>query len=530
MPQSKVDISVVIVNYNVKDFLLQCLLSVRAASKNLSVQTIVVDNDSRDGSVEFLKPQFPEVEFIALDENIGFGKANNVGFGRADGEYILILNPDTVLPEDNLRKMKEFMDRSPEVGIAGCKALDEDGSFQPACRRGFPTPWAAFSKLFGLQKLFPKSKLFGKYNQTFRDVNETYHVDSVIGAYMFCRRETIENLGGFDPDYFMYGEDLDLCLRAAKAGMKTAYFHETTVVHYKGESTKRSSINEVKHFYKAMEIFAKKHYSSSALFLLFIRFGIWIRSLVARISPFKRDLFLIVADFAAINAGFFLAAKIKTGAFLQVLNVSFPFANFAVAAFVIIVMFFTGEYFERNRRISRSLFAYMISFFVLSSLELIFERFFISRAILIGTVGFSAVLSISIRIVLNLIDKLREKKRSARIAVVGTVEASARMIKALKAAPGGEQALVGIISPGKYFDSDGDPPVLGNLDSLPKILDRYNITEVIFADKSLSNAAVMSIIDKSAGKSARFSFATEFEELLASRIIGDVAGKEQRAV
>ena len=159
------------------------------------------------------------------------------------------------------------MERDIKCGIAGCKVLNADGTFQLACRRGFPTPWASFSKLFGLQKLFPKSKTFAGYNQTFRSVDETYYIDAVIGAFMFARMEALDQAKGFDPTFFMYGEDIDLCYRVNQNGWSIAYVHTTSIVHYKGESTRRSSIDEVKHFYEAMEIFVEKHYGKSHLFL-----------------------------------------------------------------------------------------------------------------------------------------------------------------------------------------------------------------------------------------------------------------------
>jgi len=278
------DITIVIVNYNVKDFLEQCLNSIRKAKRNFLVEVFVVDNNSTDGSIEFLEPLYPEVKFIQTGKNLGFSKANNIAIKQAKGTYTLILNPDTILSEDTLEKMYEYMRYCPEVGVSGCKVLNGDGTFQLACRRGFPTPWTSFTKLFGLQKLFPKSKIFAKYNQTFRSENESYYIDAVIGAFMFCDTELIKNLGGFDEAYFMYGEDLDLCRQVQLSGRHVSYYHETTIIHFKGESTKRSSINELKHFYDAMEIFAKKYFSSSKLFLLFLRAGIKLRLFIAKIS------------------------------------------------------------------------------------------------------------------------------------------------------------------------------------------------------------------------------------------------------
>ena len=342
----KNDISIVIVNYNVKDFLFQCLKSIENSKTDLKIETIVVDNNSNDGSIEFLKPNFPGVKFFALKENIGFGKANNLGFDNADAKYILILNPDTLLNENTLQVMYNFMEQHSEVGIAGCKVLNGDGTFQFACRRGFPTPWNAFCKLFGLNKFFPKSKLFASYNQTYRNVDETYYIDAVIGAFMFTRKDLIDKLNGFDKDFFMYGEDIDLCLRAFKAGSKTAYVHTTNIIHYKGESTKRSSINEVKHFYEAMSIYAKKHYSKSGLYLFSLKAGIALRFVIAYLSKFKKSIATILFDLLTVNFSLLFATKIRFGDYFNFPSYAYPTVFIVSSLVVFISMVSIGEYFE----------------------------------------------------------------------------------------------------------------------------------------------------------------------------------------
>ncbi len=278
------DISIIIVNYNVKDFLAQCLHSIRQAKKKFSLEIFVVDNNSEDNSIEYLEPLFPEVKFIQSGANLGFGRANNIAIKLVSGKYTLILNPDTILSEDTLEKMFNYMNSHVEVGIAGCKVLNEDGTFQLACRRSFPTPWVSFTKLFGLQKLFPKSKIFARYNLTFLSENESYYVDAVIGAFMFCKTSLLKSLSGFDESYFMYGEDLDLCRQAQLAGEKISYYCETTILHFKGESTRRSSIDELKHFYEAMDIFARKYFSNSKTFLFLLRISIRFRLFISKMG------------------------------------------------------------------------------------------------------------------------------------------------------------------------------------------------------------------------------------------------------
>jgi GT2 family glycosyltransferase len=280
------DVSIIIVNYNVKNYLVDCLNSIRQAVHNLSVEVIIVDNNSTDGSKDFLPPMFSEVKFIWLNDNLGFGKANNIAIKQAKGKYILLLNPDTIISEDTLLKMFQYMENNMQVGIASCKLLNVDGSFQLACRRGFPTPWAAFCKLFGLQKIFPHSKLFAKYNLTYLSENETYKVDAVCGAFMFCDGKLLKEIGGFDERYFMYGEDLDLCKQIQLKDKDIMYVPHCSTIHYKGASTKQSELQKIDQMYKAMEQFAIKYFSNSTLLITFLLTGIFLKKSLAKI--FKR--------------------------------------------------------------------------------------------------------------------------------------------------------------------------------------------------------------------------------------------------
>ncbi|MGQ9819996.1 MAG: glycosyltransferase [Candidatus Kapaibacteriales bacterium] len=282
-------LSIIIVNYNSLDYLIQSIASIYSSVVNFDYEIIVIDNNSNDGSLKFLKEHFRNVILIQLNENLGFGRANNFAFTIAKGKYFLLLNPDTIVEEKTLQTIYDYMVLNPNVGICGCKILNPDGTLQLACRRGFPTPWVAFTKLFGLQSLFPKSQLFGKYNQTFRNPNESYFVDAISGSFMFVRKEVVEQINGFDEDFFMYGEDLDFCYRASLVGWKIAYLHTTSIIHYKGRSTKRSRIDEVTKFYEAMDVFARKHFGKSALFFLLLKLGIFSRKLLAKIFSNSRN-------------------------------------------------------------------------------------------------------------------------------------------------------------------------------------------------------------------------------------------------
>jgi len=271
------DLSIIIVNYNVKDYLADCLNSIRQSVNNLLIEIIVVDNNSKDDSKLFLTPLFPEVKFIWLDENFGFGKANNIAIKQAKGKYILMLNPDTIVAEDTLFNMFQYMENNPQVGITGCKVLNSDGTFQISCKRGFPTPWASFCKLFGLQKLFPKYKLFSKYNLTYLSENEIHKVDAVSGCFMFCDGALIKQIGGFDERYFMFAEDLDLCTQVQLKNRDIMYVPNCCITHFKGESTKRSDLFAVEQMYNAMKQFADKYYSGSKFLIFLIKIGIFVR-------------------------------------------------------------------------------------------------------------------------------------------------------------------------------------------------------------------------------------------------------------
>lgn len=255
-------LSVVIVNYKVKYFLEQCLYALRGAVSGLDAEIFVVDNASGDDSVAYLRPLFPEVVFIENADNPGFARANNQAIRRARGEYILLLNPDTVVGEENLRTLCYFLDEHPEAGGVGVKMLDGHGRFLAESKRAFPTPWVSFCKLFGLSKLFPRSRRFARYSLPFLDADKEHEVDVLAGAYMLLRHEALDKVGLFDEAFFMYGEDIDLSYRIVLGGYKNYYLPER-ILHYKGESTKRGDMKYIRAFYGAMLIFYKKYYPRS---------------------------------------------------------------------------------------------------------------------------------------------------------------------------------------------------------------------------------------------------------------------------
>ncbi len=300
-------LSVIILNYNVRYFLELCVSSVHKAIANLDAEIIVVDNNSSDDSCAMMKQQFPTVQFIQNNDNVGFPKGNNIGVAKAKGDYICILNPDTVVAEDTFEKVLAFAQKQSDLGIVGCKLIDGTGNFLPESKRGIPTPWVAFTKIFGLYTWFPKSMLFNKYYAQHLNENQSGKVDILVGAFMVMKRELYLDIGGFDEDCFMYSDDIDLSYMALKKGKSNYYFHESTVIHYKGESTVRDGAY-MKRFREAMQFFYKKHFRQSILFDWMMLLGSIVFSIIKKNQQLNRPFFpnetiLFSKDLVSIKYG-----------------------------------------------------------------------------------------------------------------------------------------------------------------------------------------------------------------------------------
>jgi len=265
-------VSIVIVNYNVKYFLEQCLCSVKQAIKQIDAEIIVVDNASSDNSITYLQPLFPEVQFVQNNSNLGYAKACNQGYRLAKGEYVLFLNPDTMVAEQCFHECISFLKTHADCGALGVRMIDGSGKFLAESKRSFPSPLISFFKLIGLATLFPSSRFFNKYALGNLNENEIHVIEVLAGAFFMTTKKLLERLNGFDESFFMYGEDIDLSYRIHQAGFKNYYLGTTTILHFKGESSRRAGMNYVKMFYSAMNVFVKKHYSKaqSILFSFFI--------------------------------------------------------------------------------------------------------------------------------------------------------------------------------------------------------------------------------------------------------------------
>ncbi len=291
-------LSVIIVNYNVKCFLEQCLYSVLKASTNIRVDIIVVDNCSTDKSKEWLEPQFPQVKFFWNSLNEGFSKANNRGLANVNSDYILFLNPDTILPEDCFEKCVDFFNSHKDCGALGVKMVDGSGKYLKESKRSFPSPLTSFFKLSGISSLFPSSKIFSKYYAGHLPENDSNEIEVLAGAFIMISKAALNKVKGFDEDFFMYGEDIDLSYRIREAGFKNFYFPGTCIIHFKGESTRRDTITYINRFYGAMNLFVKKHYNHRKL----TAFTMWLAISISRLLAYAKNTVTNIFSSAKVPA------------------------------------------------------------------------------------------------------------------------------------------------------------------------------------------------------------------------------------
>lgn len=504
------ELSIIIVNYNVKEFLQNLLYSIQKAAKNISHEIIVVDNASDDGSIELIKDKFPHVNLIENKENLGFGKANNIGMKAASGEFFLLINPDTIVSEDTFDKTIEFFRKTPDAGLVGCKILNPNGTLQLACRRSFPGPWTSFCKVSGLSTLFPKSSLFARYNLTYKDENQTYEVDAVSGSFMMIRKEIYEKTSGFDEDFFMYGEDLDICYRIQKLGYKVYYFHETQIIHYKGESTKRSSVDETKYFYNAMHLFVKKHFSTYFLVEIILRSAIWFRELFAFLGRIKYAILFIVIDFIFFDLSIFAAEKTYSmlSNWRGFTNNVYTIVYIFPALIQIIVSSFWKEYRAWRLSVLKNIGAVIVGFFILSAVTYFFKQYAYSRAVVLITYMFFIVVSSLWRIIVKLFSNYGSpgKLSTKRTLIVGTNEIAVQVAKKIQQRQNDFHTVNGLvgISHADVGKKINGLEVIGTIDNINKVISERNVDEVIFIPEEVSYTKLMSIVSSNQNRNVDF--------------------------
>lgn len=490
------DISIIIVNYKVKYFLKQALLSVENALKGIDGEVFVVDNDSNDGSEEMVAQNFPDVLYIANKENVGFAKANNQAMLKAKGRYILLLNPDTVLEEDTLRKCIDFMDQTPDCGGLGVKMIDGSGQFLPESKRGFPSPSASFYKLSGISSFFPKSKYFSSYYLGHLSEDENQEVDVLAGAFMMMRKEVLDKVGLLDESYFMYGEDIDLSYRIQQAGYKNYYLAETRIIHYKGESTKRNSIKYVRIFYKAMIIFAKKHFAGrkASLFIFLLNIAIYLKAGITLVKNTLKRFFFPVVDGLLFYLSIYLVKNFWASYYFHDPNY-YPsrFMQINAPLYVVIwvlSIFFNGGYdkpFNLRWLFRGVLFG---SFGIAAIYGFLDLEYRTSRAIiLISSIGVM-VLAFMFRMIVHYFQYRHfavGKSQPNKLIFVGSVEESERA-QNLMLRTGNEKNYIGTVAPQKKH---GSSIYLSGIEDLDKVTRIYNVEEIVFCSKDVKSSQII---------------------------------------
>ena len=495
-------LSVIIVNYNVKYFLEQCLYSVQKACTDIDSEIIVADNNSTDGSRAYLEGDFPAVKFIWNCDNIGFAKANNIALEKAKGEFVLFLNPDTLLAEDSIEKCMQFFKIHEKIGALGIHMVDGSGNFLKESKRAFPSPLTSLFKLSGLARLFPLSKIFARYHLGHLPENKNHEVDVLAGAFMMIPKKVLSEIGNFDERFFMYGEDVDLSYRIQEAGYKNYYFAESSIIHFKGESTKRGSLNYVRLFYKAMSLFVKKHYSGSkaGFFIFFIQTAIIIRAFFSALGNLLRKTGLPILD-AGLILGAFGITRILWNHFIKqevnyspnVLFIAFP----VFTALFLVTAFYSGLYdkcYKQAQLIRSTTIAALV---LLSFYALLPESIRFSRGILVTGIVLAFILMNMMRLLFIKWHYLETSNESEerRQTIVVAAEKDFLIIADMLCKAGMTERVLGRVG----IDTPNSALALGNIKQLPDLVKKYHVKEIIFCENGLSFKEIFSSINSLPG-------------------------------
>ncbi|MFT5513659.1 MAG: GT2 family glycosyltransferase, partial [Bacteroidia bacterium] len=522
-------LSVVIVNYNVKYFLEQCLLSVQKAMAQIDGEVWVVDNDSVDGSIEMVRDKFPAVKCIANTTNSGFSVANNQAIRQSKGEYVLLLNPDTVVQEDTFSICLNYFDNHSDVGGLGVKMIDGKGKFLPESKRGLPTPEVALYKMIGLNKLFPKSRRFGKYHLGFIQENETAEIDVLAGAFMMMRKSVLDEVGLLDETFFMYGEDIDLSYRITKAGHKNIYLPETSIIHYKGESTKRMSVNYVFIFYRAMVIFAKKHYTGNFanLFIGLINVSIYFRAFLAILQRFVSKTWLYFVDAVLIMVGLitvkdYWEEHIKN--FDGYFSSAYAQTHFPAYTLIWLLMVFWSGGYQKPYSIPKVLRGIFVGSMVISALfAFLPDRLQYSRGIILAGTASTAFVLLLVRFLAH----YKQYKNinlgqasNVNSIIVGHKGERDRVLQLIQKTKSPTQ-FIGFVS----IEEEEGEQILGIVGRLEDLCNLYKIDEVIFCSKDVSSSKTMYWMSKLASTAISFKIVPDDSGFIIGSNAKDMNGE-----
>ena len=501
-------LSIIIVSYNVCSYLRQCLQSVYQSNEFGTYEIIVIDNYSHDESCQMVQIEFPQITLIMNKKNLGFSKAVNMGINRAVGDNICILNPDTLVSDNTFKTLLQYISDNPQIGCIGPKILNPDGSLQLACKRGFPSPLTAFFKLIGLSRLFPASRLFGRYNLTYLNENEIHTVDALSGSFMLFPQHIVAEVGKLDELFFMYGEDLDFCYRIQKAGYNIVYNPQTSIIHYKGESVKSAPFDMIQVFYSAMHQFYNKYSDqfASLIFLeIVVSLGISFRKTIAYFKIYSTRLTAWVFDMTSILICFCIAMFFWLPFYHgKVVTITTLISHWLLILDIICCWIISSYWLDLYKRdylsYGRSLVVALFALLLSATSTYFIVIFAYSRAVLGITFLLTAIVSATWRICVYLLYRYQKIKLtvrtplfSRRAAILGTGNESMRIGELLHQTPETHFILTGYIDNENY---SGTECFLGRIEHINGLVKNHNINEVIIPENFVNVRELIQLLEK----------------------------------
>jgi GT2 family glycosyltransferase/lipopolysaccharide/colanic/teichoic acid biosynthesis glycosyltransferase len=521
-------VSVLIVSYNVKQYIIHCIDSIKKSDYTGQIEIIVIDNNSFDGSLDAIKSKIKDVICIQNDVNVGFGKAINQVAKVATGEYFLILNPDTIIEESTISTFVNYLSENSAVGMVGPKIVNSDGSLQKGSKRSFPTIGVALPKLIGLDNIFPKSKWAGRYNLNYLNPDEIHKVDAISGSCMFIRSKLFNKIGGFDERFFMFGEDLDLCFQVYQQKFNVHYLPTTHIMHYQGESVKSAPYDSLNAFYQAMILFSEKHFSKGRNILTksVIRSGIFIRKLVSIVNEKRSQIISIALDALVVLIAFLIAFPLRLNS-LDAFVVSKGLIPGVYIIFWIMVCALFELYSRYILSYTRAILASLSGFILAVVFTYFFKQYAFSRLVIIAATTIITILIPGWRIVAHylmsrgVLKPTKEKHHvlfARKTIIMGTDNEAIKIAKNIQKKFDTGLDIVGFVDHKLTIEQEKlFLPFLGLVSDLRDIVTKHNIHEIIFSTDSFSNQEILDLMDETKDLQLTYRIVPRNQEVLLGK-------------
>jgi len=526
-------VSVLIVSYNVKQYLGQAVRALQRSNYSGKIEIIIVDNNSYDGTSKYITREFPDTIMIPNSKNLGFGKAVNQAAAQATGEYLLILNPDTVVQENTIATFMEYLQGNPNVGLLGPKILNADGSLQLACKRSFPSAAVAIPKLLGLNRIFKRARWANRYNLTYLDPDEIHPVDAVSGSCMFLPTELFRSLAGFDERFFMFGEDLDICYRVKQAGYEIHYLPQTQIIHYKGESVKTAPFDSLNAFYNAMILFSEKHFSvGQSLFVkLGIRLGIGFRKIGALLTGRKSQFISVFFDALSVLTAFLIAIPLKFGDF-EPIAASKGLVPLIYVVFWLLVAAVFQLYSRYILSYSRAILASLAGFLLAVAFTYFFKQYAFSRFVILAATMLVSIFLPGWRMIVHFLIsrgwfrpvKSRQLLFARKTIIVGTDEEGQRIGRKLIKRFDTGLEIIGFCDDDVSNPDELPLPFIGKLEDIREIVNLRGVRELIFSSGELSNERILRIMEMTRDLNLTYRMVPRKQDILLGKALVEDIG------